>query len=181
MPRACARTYLETRHSEARLDPSRPVVMNSKDEAVVDIHTHILPDVDDGSGNLEESVEMLRIAHESSTRVMVATPHMFHPSFSIRTASEIRERFETLQEHLTGLGQTADHEFLQDVRILLGAENYWGPDFLEALSRRTVLPINSGRYVLVEFHPLTSAAPIRNAPTDVNSKILLIIGLILTT
>ena len=55
---------------------------------MVDLHTHILPGVDDGAASLEETVEMLRIAHESGTRVMVATPHMFHPSFPIRTPEE---------------------------------------------------------------------------------------------
>ncbi len=121
---------------------------------MIDIHTHILPGVDDGAGNLDETVEMLRIAHESGTRVMVATPHMFHPSFSSRSPNEIRERFETLQEDLAGIGQTTGFEFLQDMKILLGAENLWGSDFLEALHRQGILPMNGSHYVLVEFHPL---------------------------
>ena len=43
----------------------------------IDIHTHILPGVDDGSKNIEDTLVMLRIAHNSGTRQMVATPHMF--------------------------------------------------------------------------------------------------------
>ena len=63
---------------------------------MIDIHTHILPGVDDGADDLDETVEMLRIAHESGTRVMVATPHMFRPSFSSRTPDEIRSDFSAL-------------------------------------------------------------------------------------
>ncbi len=121
---------------------------------MVDLHTHILPGVDDGAASLEETVEMLRIAHESGTRVMVATPHMFHPSFPIRTPEETRERFETMLEELTGIGQTAGFEFLKEMKILLGAENFWGSDFLDALHRQEILPMNGSHYVLVEFHPL---------------------------
>ena len=121
---------------------------------MVDLHTHILPGVDDGAGSLDETLEMLRIAHVSGTRVLVATPHMFHPSFSSHRADEIRERFETLQEDLTGIREKVSFEFLQDMKILLGAENFWGPDFLDALDRQMILPMNGSRYVLVEFHPL---------------------------
>ena len=121
---------------------------------MIDIHTHILPGVDDGADDLDETVEMLRIAHESGTRVMVATPHMFHPSFPDRTPDEIRKRFETLKEDLTGIREKAGHDFLQDMKILLGAENFWGPDFVEALQRQKILPMNGSHYVLVEFHPL---------------------------
>ncbi len=84
---------------------------------MIDIHTHILPDVDDGAANLDETVEMLR--------------------------------------NLTSLGHTTGFEFLQDMKILLGAENFWGTDFLEALHRQKILPLNKSQYVLIEFHPLT--------------------------
>ena len=42
---------------------------------MVDIHSHILWDLDDGSKTLEESLEMLRIAASSGTTDIVATPH----------------------------------------------------------------------------------------------------------
>ena len=92
--------------------------MKDKDTAIIDIHTHILPGVDDGAGTLEKTVEMLRMAHESGTRVIVATPHMFHPSFSSRGSDEIRDRYEALLEDLTGMAKKASEEFLQDIEIL---------------------------------------------------------------
>ena len=42
---------------------------------MIDLHTHILPGIDDGSQRLEESVEMCHLAWESGTRGMVATSH----------------------------------------------------------------------------------------------------------
>ena len=44
----------------------------------VDIHSHILPDVDDGPKSWEESIEMLRMADAGGTVLMVATPHGDH-------------------------------------------------------------------------------------------------------
>ena len=43
--------------------------------AMVDIHSHILWELDDGSGSLEESIAMLQAARESGTTDIVATPH----------------------------------------------------------------------------------------------------------
>ena len=40
-----------------------------------DIHTHILPGVDDGSKSPEESREMLQMAYDQGVRHIVATPH----------------------------------------------------------------------------------------------------------
>src|SRR5262249_60455385 len=42
---------------------------------MVDIHSHILPGLDDGSQSLEESVEMLKMAVAAGTTDIVATPH----------------------------------------------------------------------------------------------------------
>ena len=42
---------------------------------MVDLHSHILPGVDDGSQSPEESIEMLRMEAEQGIRLVVATPH----------------------------------------------------------------------------------------------------------
>ena len=42
---------------------------------MIDIHSHILPGLDDGAGTLEESVDMCQIAFNDGIRMIVATPH----------------------------------------------------------------------------------------------------------
>ena len=42
---------------------------------LVDIHSHILPGLDDGSQTMEETLAMLQIAAENGTTDIVATPH----------------------------------------------------------------------------------------------------------
>ncbi len=47
---------------------------------VIDLHSHLLPGIDDGPATVGDSVEMARAAWESGTREMVCTPHM-HPRY----------------------------------------------------------------------------------------------------
>ena len=42
---------------------------------MIDLHAHILPEMDDGSGSLDESLEMAELALESGVDIIAATPH----------------------------------------------------------------------------------------------------------
>lgn len=42
---------------------------------MIDIHSHILPGLDDGSKSMEETVELLQMARDSGTKIIVASPH----------------------------------------------------------------------------------------------------------
>ncbi len=41
----------------------------------IDMHCHILPGVDDGAKDMNESRKMLRIAYDEGIRCIIATPH----------------------------------------------------------------------------------------------------------
>jgi protein-tyrosine phosphatase len=101
--------------------------------AFVDLHLHLLPGVDDGPGNLDGTVAMLRLAHDSGTRRVVTTPHMYSPHFAPLAATRIRERFAEMID-----------------RLRLGAENYLCPEMLEAAQAKEILALNDSRYLLVE-------------------------------
>jgi|JYMV01.1.fsa_nt_gi protein-tyrosine phosphatase len=117
----------------------------------VDIHTHILPGVDDGAQSLEDTLVMLRIAYDSGTRRMVATPHMFLDLFNNNDFLEIRDRFEALIRDLNSYQEKQPH--IKEMDLYLGAENYASPEFLEALGQGCVLTLNGSRYLLVEVSP----------------------------
>lgn len=71
----------------------------------VDLHCHILPGIDDGAKSLEQSLEMLRLAAEHGTQVMVATPHMMPGTFD-NTQGRIQRAFEQYRVEVakSGLG-----------------------------------------------------------------------------
>lgn len=69
---------------------------------MVDIHCHILPGVDDGSGNFNDSIEMVKMAAASGTRNIVATPHCNIPDFyENQWGSNLQELFNRLQKEIS--------------------------------------------------------------------------------
>ena len=63
---------------------------------MIDIHTHILPGLDDGAKSLEEAVAMVHMAAAAGTTDIVATPHANHqyrfdPVIVEQKIAEVRE------------------------------------------------------------------------------------------
>ena len=110
---------------------------------IIDFHTHILPEVDDGSDSLETSIAMLRAEASQGIRRVVATPHFYaqHDTperfLARRTEAELRLREEM-----------AKHPGLPELSI--GAEVYYFPgvsnsDILSALT------IDKKRCIIIEM------------------------------
>lgn len=117
----------------------------------VDLHTHFLPTIDDGPATFTETVKMLHIAYLGGTRGIVATPHMFLDPYNNKDPILVNDHFARTVAELRLRSKNPDFAFLGEMSLFLGSENYASPDFLEALNEGRVLPINGGRYLLVEF------------------------------
>jgi len=106
---------------------------------VIDIHSHILPGLDDGSHSLEESLAMLQMAAAAGTTDIVATPHANH---------EYRFDPEVVEQQIASL-QAAIGE---TPRIHYGCDFQLTPENIEdAIRRPTRYSINHRGYLLVEF------------------------------
>ncbi len=110
---------------------------------MIDIHSHILWDLDDGAATKEESLEMVAAAAADGTTDMVATPH--HNAEYAYNAAQAAERIEALVA--SGTAQP---------RIHRGCEFHLNYDNLDQLLHaQTRYTINGGRYLLLEcpdFH-----------------------------
>ena len=82
----------------------------------IDIHSHILPGVDDGSRSMEESLEMLRIAEAEGVSCMIATPHYKQGRYRA-DKKELLDRLKMLREEAQqeGIG----------IRLHLGTEIFY--------------------------------------------------------
>ncbi len=115
---------------------------------ILDLHTHILPGVDDGARTLEDSLQMLRNAAASNVAAVVATPHCnVVPVWENYDSEAFRERFLELR-------RLAAREQIP-VQIIAGAEVRVSPDLPQLLRQKKIMTINAGRYVLTEFLPWT--------------------------
>lgn len=110
---------------------------------MVDIHCHILYDIDDGAKTLDESVKMCRDAYQNGYKAVVATPHFTDGCHYID--SFVRERnykASRLREELKDEGIP--------LVVATGAELYLNDDIFAA-DGLDKLTINNSRYMLCEF------------------------------
>ncbi len=111
---------------------------------MIDIHSHIMPEIDDGARTVEEAVEMARIAADDGIEQMVSTPHMFNGISSNPEPSEIFERVAALNEAIRD----------PRIRILPGNEVHVSHEIAEQAKTNRVTKINNANYMLVEFPQL---------------------------
>lgn len=113
---------------------------------MIDIHSHILPQVDDGARTLDEALEMARIALADGIQQMVCTPHMFNGISRNPEPAEVIERVDALQ-------QAVGREGLQ---LLPGNEVHISHQLVQQVSTNRVAKLNRQNYMLVEFPVMTA-------------------------
>lgn len=126
----------------------------------IDVHCHVLPQVDDGSQSMDETLDMLKIAYDSGISDMIVTPH--YKKGRVGTPREkIGEMIQVVQSY-------ADEEGIP-VTLHPGTEIYYNSSLEERLESGWLARMNDTDYVLVEFSPLDPFPYIRNAIDDVFS------------
>lgn len=111
---------------------------------MIDIHTHILPGLDDGAKTLEESLAMAAMAAESGVHTVVATPHANVGSiFGEFDVEDYMERLELFQKVL-------DREKIP-LTVLSGMEIFTTEDVPSLMEAGEVVGLNESSYYLMEF------------------------------
>jgi protein-tyrosine phosphatase len=118
--------------------------------AVYDLHSHVLPGIDDGATDLAVSIAMARQAAESGVKVLACTPHIM-PGVYNNTGPQIRQAVAALQTEL-------DREGIA-LKLVTGADVHLVPDLVAGLKSGRLLSLADTRYVLVE--PPHHVAPAR--------------------
>ena len=121
-----------------------------------DIHSHILPCVDDGSVSLKQSRKMLEIAYKEGITSMFATPHYSVGCVNMEV-KELKKRYESVSDIARDIDQAL---------VLLGNELYYSEDIIRHLRQGKALTLNETRYVLVEFPSKESFDNIKTGITD---------------
>ena len=115
-------------------------------ERFVDIHTHILPGVDDGAEDVSQAMEMLKQAWEHGTGAVILTPH-YRGHYQGNVSGRLTPLFEELRR------QAAKE--CPEMELYLGCEVGYALDVSEKLVDGSVLTLNDTHYVLLEFREHT--------------------------
>jgi protein-tyrosine phosphatase len=119
---------------------------------MIDLHCHILPAVDDGAADIEESLAIARqLASEGVTRV-AATPHLDPENHRGVSAERVRELVSQLREKVRDAGIAID--------IVPGHEIFLTPEVPDLLSQGAAQSLAGGRAVLVELSFFAEERPL---------------------
>ena len=109
---------------------------------MIDIHTHILPNVDDGSDSLETSIYLLKQEINEGITKVILTPHQNKKTLD---KDNLINKFNRFKEEVKDL----------NIEILLGSEIYYYEELKDDLKNGKILTINNSKYFLIEFSTRT--------------------------
>ena len=112
---------------------------------MIDTHCHIVPNVDDGAKNLEDALEMAKIAYSEGIRKIINTSH-YHPNFEYIKGKEL---FECIKEFNNTLKENNI-----DIEVFIGNELYYSEDIIDIIEQKEFYTLNNSKYLLIEFPPI---------------------------
>lgn len=109
---------------------------------MIDIHCHVIPNIDDGADSVDTSIKMLKMAEADGVSTIIATPH-FRPGV-------YDNEFEAVVKKVMELNQIAKEENIK-IEILPGQEVFLDKNILKNIKAGNIKGINNSKYLLVEL------------------------------
>lgn len=109
---------------------------------MIDIHTHILPGLDDGAANWNDTLDMAKAAASEGITTIIATPHHANGTYT-NTAQDVAEHTHSINDKLMAAGVPVTIRTGQEIRV--------HDDLLDAWYRNELLPLAGSSYVLIEM------------------------------
>lgn len=109
---------------------------------MIDLHCHILPGVDDGSKNMEETISILKKATENGFDTICFTPHYVEPNY----LNNKTQNYEILKQ----VKKRIEEEMIQ-VKLLLGNETFIHENMNKLLQSKMISTLADSNYVLIEL------------------------------
>lgn len=109
---------------------------------MIDIHSHILPQIDDGARSIQESVNMIVEAKKAGFSKIVSTSHYEEEMYE----ADIDKRMELIDKIKQELNKKS-----VDMQIYIGAELFVSKNVLKLIDNKKVSTLNNTKYLLIEF------------------------------
>ncbi|WBX70712.1 tyrosine-protein phosphatase [Tenacibaculum retecalamus] len=111
-------------------------------EGFVDIHSHLLPGIDDGAKDLEDTISLLLKMYSYGIKNFITTPHVLGDVYPNST--------ELIQGKLKEVRVELDNRGLKDIKINAAAEYMMDEQFIERLNKDDILVLKDN-FILVEM------------------------------
>ncbi|MBR3180085.1 hypothetical protein IKF57_00930 [Candidatus Saccharibacteria bacterium] len=110
---------------------------------MIDIHSHILPGVDDGARDFDDSLKMLRELEKNRITHVICTPHYIDATNYSSPAAENRKIFRELKAKAK--------EASINVKLYLGNEIYLTENLFALIKTGKIIPLNDSSFLLIEL------------------------------
>ena len=111
-------------------------------DGFVDIHSHLLPGIDDGAKDLENSISLITKMHSYGIKNFITTPHVLGDVYP-NSSKTIKGKLELVKDELIKQG-------FHDININAAAEYMMDEQFVERLKVNDILTLKDN-YILVEM------------------------------
>lgn len=118
---------------------------------MIDMHCHLLPDVDDGVKELKEAIDILKEGVKHGVKQYIITPHYRPTKEYVETTESLEKRMDILRAEL------AKQKI--DVELFLGREIDEAKELKTLLENKTICSMNHSKYLLVDFGVNKSKIP----------------------
>ncbi len=109
---------------------------------MIDVHSHVLPMIDDGSRSIEETVNILKEAHKNGFNGIICTPHYLPGSYE-----SVKESNQIIVDSLNTELSKSWYNF----KLYLGNEIFLTNEFADIMQTKKATSMNDSRYVLFEL------------------------------
>lgn len=110
---------------------------------MIDIHNHILVNLDDGPESENDMISLLKQANSQGIKGIVATPHHLHPKYRNNDARKVMRGLKKLQN---------DKEVKKlNMQLYPGQEVRLSDEIIDGLKNGSVIGLNHSKYILIEL------------------------------
>lgn len=128
---------------------------------MIDLHTHLLYDADDGVVDIKETIKQIEEAQKVGITKICFTPHYLEPNF-IKTVEENKEKVEEIKQELEKKNI--------NVEVFLGNEVFINGEVVKNIEEGNVFTINNSSYILVELPMHTKIKKITDILEDITNS-----------
>ena len=124
----------------------------------VDLHSHLIPEIDDGSKSMEQSIEMIKELKNLGFKKLITTPHTMSHRYP-NSKDEILRSFEKLQEEV--IRQEID------IKLEVASEYYYDEHFMDLIKNKDLLSFGDN-YILFEMSYTTPVYGLEQTVSEIH-------------